>query len=284
MDIWREFRKTEALLWQRYSPHRKDVSALSVRELTVRYENAVALDGVSFEVSAGERLAVVGPNGAGKSTLFKCVAGVTVFSEGDIHVYGYEPGGHICIAYLPQRTQVDWRFPVSVADVVMMGRVGRQGLFRPTDHKDREMVHNALEVVDLLAVADRPISQLSGGQQQRMFIARAVAQEADLVLMDEPLSGLDVKSQEDIFKILNTLRSQKVTVLVALHDLQIAAEKFDRVLLLNRRLIAIGSPEDALAAKYLMEAYEGRLRIVNAEKGYLALGDTCCDDEAHVHD
>jgi manganese/iron transport system ATP-binding protein len=187
-------------------------------------------------------LAVVGPNGAGKSTLFKLIAGVLPSSSGQVTVYGSQPGGHICIAYVPQRSQVDWSFPVSVADVVMMGRVGKLGLFRRPGRKDWDYVHESLAVVGMGDLAGRQIGELSGGQQQRVFIARALAQEAELMLMDEPLTGLDVPSQQDIFEVLAALRARGVTVMIATHDLNLAAERFDRVMLLNRRLLGLGRP------------------------------------------
>jgi ABC-type Mn2+/Zn2+ transport system ATPase subunit len=217
----------------------------------------------------------VGPNGAGKSTLFKVIAGILKPAEGQVHVYGQEPHGHICIAYVPQRSQVDWSFPVSVADVVMMGRVGQIGLFRHRTARDQELVRGALKVVNLGDMAGRQISQLSGGQQQRMFIARAVAQEAELMLMDEPLAGLDVNSQEDIFRILEELARRNVTVMVALHDLQLAAEWFDQVMLLNKRLLGFGDAEQVLNSQNLIEAYGS---LVHTDKGVLVVADTCCDE------
>jgi ABC-type Mn2+/Zn2+ transport system ATPase subunit len=244
----------------------------------VRYESGLALDDVSFALEEGERSAVVGPNGAGKSTLFKVIAGVLKPTAGQVHVYGHEPGGHICIAYVPQRSQVDWNFPVNVADVVMMGRVGKIKLFRHPAARDWEIVHRSLNVVNLAHLARRQISQLSGGQQQRMFIARALAQEAGLILMDEPLTGLDVNAQDDILGVLDQLRQQGVTVMVALHDLKLAAERFERVMLLNNRMLGFGSPAQVLNSQRLMEAYGGHLHLLPTADGLLAVGDTCCDE------
>lgn len=243
----------------------------------MRYESGFALEDVSFELKAGERLAVVGPNGAGKSTLLKIIAGVLTPTDGQVHIFGHEPGGHICIAYIPQRSQADWSFPVNVADVVMMGRIGKLGLFRHPKARDREIVRHALEVVGMTQLAKRQINQLSGGQQQRMFIARTLAQEAELMLMDEPLAGLDVNSQEAIFRILNEVRQQGVTVLISLHDLNMAAQLFDRVMLLNHQLIGLGSPKEVFTPENLMSAYGGHLHLVPTAEGTLAIGDTCCD-------
>jgi ABC-type Mn2+/Zn2+ transport system ATPase subunit len=225
---------------------------------------------------------VVGPNGAGKSTLLKVIAGVLPLTEGQVQIFGHEPGGHICIAYVPQRSLVDWSFPVTVADVVMMGRVGQLGLFRNPRASDWALVHQALEIVGMGEYAKRQISQLSGGQQQRMFIARALAQEAELMLMDEPLTGLDVNSQEDVFRILEELQIQGVTVIVSLHDLKIAAQRFNRVMLLNRQMLGFDTPEAVLTPENLVTAYGGHLHLVPTEDGALALGDTCCGEDEHI--
>ena len=280
MTLFEELRRTSS--WIRpHHQHEPGEPILQVGELNVRYNGHAALEKISFEVQNGERLAVVGPNGAGKSTLFKVIAGLYAPSSGEVHVYGHEPNGHICIAYLPQRNEVDWNFPVSVSEVVMMGRIGKLGLFNWPKARDWEIVRSSLELVGLTELAGRQIGELSGGQQQRMFIARALAQEAELMLMDEPLSGLDVGSQESILQILDTLRRQGVTVMVALHDLKLAAERFDRVMLLNGRLIGLGSPDETFTGEKLVSAYGGHLRLVSTEEGVLALEDTCCDDGVH---
>jgi manganese/iron transport system ATP-binding protein len=258
--------------------HQPDQPILAVHRLTVRYDNRLALEEITFHLHAGERVAVVGPNGAGKSTLFKVIVGVEIPASGSVRIYGSKPGRHVCIGYVPQRSQVDWAFPVSVADVVLMGRVARIGPLRWPRKKDWDCVHRALEIVGLADLAGRQIRQLSGGQQQRMFIARALAQEAELMLMDEPLSGLDVPAQEGILTLLDDLRRQGVTVMVATHDLDQAGQYFDRLMLLNRRLISFGSPEQVLLPGNLRRAYAGRLRLVDVDGGLLAVDDTCCDE------
>jgi manganese/iron transport system ATP-binding protein len=260
-------------------PHRTDTSILEVSGLTVRYEGRSALEDVTFQLTPGERIAVVGPNGAGKSTLFKVIAGVLHPTRGKVKVYGHGPGGHICIAYVPQRSQVDWSFPVNVADVVMMGRIGKLGPLRWPKARDWAYVRQCLSVVGLSDLSDRQIGELSGGQQQRMFIARALAQEAELMLMDEPLTGLDMTSQEDTFRILDELRQRQVTVLVATHDLNQAAERFDRVMLLNRRLLGLGMAEDVFTPERLAAAYGGHLRLIETDEGLMVLADTCCEGE-----
>jgi manganese/iron transport system ATP-binding protein len=258
--------------------HQLDQPILDVRHLTVRYGESIALEDITFHLHAGERIAVVGPNGAGKSTLFKVIAGVIRPTAGEVRIYGSHPSHHVCIGYVPQRSQVEWRFPVTVEDVVMMGRVARIGLLRRPGREDRQRVRQALETVGLAEMADRPIQALSGGQQQRMFIARALAQEAELLLMDEPLNGLDIPSQEGILALLDTLREQGVTLMVATHDLDQAARFFDRVMLLNRRLIGFGAPSDVFSQERLQRAYGGRLKIVQSENEQIALGDTCCQE------
>jgi manganese/iron transport system ATP-binding protein len=265
--------------FSRPAEHEPGQPVLEASHLNVRYDHVTALEDITFQLERGERVAVVGPNGAGKSTLFKVIAGVLQPSSGDVNISGHVPGGHICIAYLPQRSNVDWNFPVNVADVVMMGRIGKLGVFRWPKSSDWDYVHQCLDDVGLLPLAARQISELSGGQQQRMFIARALAQEAEIMLMDEPLSGLDVQSQEDIYNILDELRRRSVTVMVATHDLDQAATHFDRAMLLNHRLLGFGQPGDVFTTERLVSAYGGHLRLVeNGEPGLLALGDTCCDE------
>jgi manganese/iron transport system ATP-binding protein len=257
--------------------HQPDQPILEVLQLTVNYEGREALENVSFFLQTGERVAVVGPNGAGKSTLFKAVAGVLAPTSGEVKISGFGPSGHICIAYVPQRSQVDWRFPASVADVVMMGRIGKVGFFRWPRRTDWDIVHAALEEMDMEPMANRQIGELSGGQQQRTFLARALAQEAELVLLDEPLNGLDAPSQEAILFLLDKLRKQKITVMVATHDLGQAANHFDRVMLLNRRIIRFGSPQDVLTGENLLDAYGGHAQLIEGANGTSALADTCCE-------
>ncbi len=259
-----------------HTHHQPNKPILEVQHITVRYNGTAALDDITFHLHAGERVAVVGPNGAGKSTLFKVVAGVLQPNAGEVNISGSRPRGHICIAYIPQRSQVDWNFPVSVADVVMMGRSAKLGPLNWPHKKDWEYVRRALETVELSDLAARQIGQLSGGQQQRMFIARALAQEAELMLMDEPLTGLDTPSQEGLLNLLDTLKNQNVTVMVATHDLEQAARHFDRIMLLNHRMIAFDAPQEVLHTDKLLEAYGGRLKV-NSQGTMLV--DDCCPPE-----
>jgi len=259
-----------------HTSHQQDQPILDISKLEVRYNGHPALEGISFHLHAGERVAVVGPNGAGKSTLFKVVAGVLPPGKGEVKIYGSRPGSHVCIAYIPQRTQVDWKFPVSVDDVVMMGRSAILGPFRWPGKYDREAAQGALATVGLTSLAHRQISELSGGQQQRMFIARALAQEAELMLLDEPLNGLDTPAQESLLKLLDALRDRKVTVMIATHNLDQASRHFDRILLLNRKLIGFGLPGDVLSPEKLRRAYGGRYQSMNGDN-LLALDDSCDD-------
>jgi manganese/iron transport system ATP-binding protein len=282
MAILKELRKSSYI--SHPAPHVPERPIVEATGLGVRYETGFALEDINFVLHTGERVAVVGPNGAGKSTLFKVIAGVLHPTQGEVTVSGQGPDGHICIAYLPQHSQVDWNFPVTVADVVMMGRIGKLGLFGWPKRSDWDLVYRCLEIVGLSDLARRQINELSGGQQQRMFIARALAQEAELMLMDEPLNGLDIHSQELIFEILDELRGRSVTVMIATHDLEQAANRFDRVMLLNHRLLGFGRPEEVFTPQRLVNAYGGRLRILETEGEILALGDTCCDEELdHGH-
>jgi manganese/iron transport system ATP-binding protein len=261
--------------------HRPDQPVLDVSHLTFRYNGRDAIENITFHLHEGERVAIVGPNGAGKSTLIKVVAGVLQPTSGEVTIYGAHPDKHVCIGYIPQRSQVDWTFPVSVADVVMMGRSAKLGPFNWPHKRDWEFVRHALETVEISDLAARQISQLSGGQQQRMFIARALAQESELMLMDEPLTGLDTPSQEGILDLLDRLKLEKVTVMVATHDLDQAASHFDRIMLLNHKVIAFGEPTQVMQTNNLIKAYGGRLRALEGEQ-VLAVDD-CCDDGEHDH-
>jgi len=261
-----------------HQSHVPTASSVELHQVTATYAGITALDNLSFTLHQGDQVAVVGPNGAGKSTLFNLIAGIVQPAHGQVNIYGSGPQGHICVGYVPQHNRLDWRFPVTVADVVMMGRVGKIGLFRWPRRQDRELVDHALARVGMQSLANRQIGELSGGQQQRVFLARALAQEAELLLLDEPLTGLDQPSQEAILALLAQLRQQRVTVLVATHDLNQAAEHFAKVMLLNRRLIALGAPQEVLTPHLLSQAYGNQLHVVHSAQGDLILADTCCGD------
>jgi manganese/iron transport system ATP-binding protein len=250
---------------------------LTVSNLTVSYNGQHALEDVSFSVQARERVAIVGPNGAGKTTLFKALLGLIPTRRGRVQTNGAE------IGYVTQRSAVDWSFPVTVHDVVMMGRVGKMGWLRWQRPLDREVVDQCLAEVGMSTYAGRQIGELSGGQQQRVFIARALAQEATILLMDEPFSGVDAPSQEAILEILDRLRDQGVTMLVSTHDLNLAVERFDRLALLNRRLVAYGVPDQAVTPLTLAAAYGGSA-LWRGEDYAMVLGDIdCCGEGGHHH-
>ena len=251
--------------------HDHEAPPIEAANLGAVYDDTLVLEDVTFQLSGGEKVAVVGPNGAGKTTLFKIIAGIQRPSSGTIQIYGHRPGSHICVAYVPQRSQVDWDFPVTVSDVVMMGRIRRIGLFRWPKRSDWEIVHAALEQVEMMGLRGRQIGELSGGQQQRVFLAQAVAQEAEIVMLDEPLNGLDLPSQEAILEILDQFGAMGVTTLVATHDLGLAATHFDQVLLLNRRLVSAGRPDQVLSKANLVEAYGGQMHLVSEAEGVSVL-------------
>jgi ABC-type Mn2+/Zn2+ transport system ATPase subunit len=249
-------------------------------KVSASYGGKLVLQELTFEIRAGEQVALVGPNGAGKTTLFKVIAGIIKPQSGLIRVHGHRPGSHICVAYLPQQNQVDLRFPVTVSEVVMMGRIREIGMFRWPRRKDWEIVDRALGRVGMLDQRSVHIGQLSTGEQQRTFLAQAIAQEAEIVLLDEPLAGLDVLSKDAILDILDDLKAHRVTVLVAMHDLSLASDRFEKVMLLNKVLIACGSPSEAFSPELLVEAYGGHLHLVQDGDQIRVLADTHRDGMA----
>jgi len=238
--------------------------AIFVRDLSVVYPGHVALENVTFEVPQGVLAGLVGPNGAGKSTLLKAVLGLVPRVSGEVYVFGkpYETIRHR-VAYVPQREEVDWDFPVTVRDVVLMGRYGRLGLFRRPGKDDFRAAEAALKRVGMEKFRHRQIGELSGGQRQRIFIARALAQEADLYFLDEPFAGVDAASERAILEVLRELRREGKTIFVVHHDLQTVREYFDWIVVLNRRVIAAGPLSLAFTSKTLDDAYGGRLLFLD---------------------
>ncbi|MHB0856728.1 MAG: metal ABC transporter ATP-binding protein [Anaerolineae bacterium] len=261
---------------RRFYLHQEGAPSIVAEAVTLQYDGQRALEDVTFQVEPGERIAVVGPNGAGKSSLFQVLSGVIQPTRGMVRLFGGAPERHLCIAYVAQRNAVDMRFPVNVRDVVMMGRTAQIGLLRFPRRRDHAIVQECLETVGMADLARRQIGELSGGQQQRVFIARALAQESEILLLDEPMSGLDTNSQEGILGILDELKRRRVTVLVATHDLNQAARCYDRVMLLNQRLIAIGVPDKVLTSEWLGQAYGDQLRLLDMGGDVIALSDACC--------
>ncbi len=238
-----------------HTPHR-----LEVQSASVAYGSKLVLQDLSFNVPHGARVAVVGPNGAGKSTLFKALVGLLPLQSGRILIHGEPLRSHKdCVAYVPQREEVDWRFPVNVNDVVMMGRFDHDGWLTPASAEDKRVVAHSLESLGILDLQNRSIGELSGGQQQRVFLARALAQEPHILLMDEPFTGVDAPTQEATLKLLDDLQAGDVTAMISTHDLSLAAVKFDLVLLLNHRLVAFGAPQDVLTQKHLAAGFGPQL-------------------------
>jgi manganese/iron transport system ATP-binding protein len=242
-----------------------DDSAFSVRNLSVAYNGRRALEGVTLEVARGSMVGVIGPNGGGKSTLVKALLGLVPYEAGEVEILGRKPRRRVrrLVGYVPQREEVDWNFPVSVFDVVMMGRVPALGLLRQPSRRDRELVTGALETVGMADHAEARIGELSGGQQQRVFLARALAQEAEILLLDEPVSGVDALAQHEIFDLLRRLQDRGKTVLVTTHDLTCVTERFNAALLLNRRVVAYGPPDEVFTPELLNAAYGSHLRIID---------------------
>lgn len=238
--------------------------ALEVHDLTVAYHKKPVLWGVDLAVPRGRLVGIVGPNGAGKSTLIKAAMGMLPLSSGWVKVFGEPVKKNLTrIGYVPQRESVDWDFPVSVKDVVLMGRYGHLGLFKRPTKRDRDIAHECLEKVKMLPYANRQISNLSGGQQQRVFLARALAQESDLYFMDEPFAGVDAATESAIVTLLHELRNKGKTLLVVHHDLPTARDYFDTLLLLNMRVVAFGRTEDVFTHELLQKTYGGRLTILS---------------------
>ena len=232
-----------------------------IRDASVRFDATTVLESFSLNIQHGEMIGIIGPNGAGKTTLLRLIAGLIKPWSGELFVFGRTPAGHRCISYVPQRSTIDWHFPVTALDLVLMGRVPRLGLLKRPGAKDRRLAHEALEAVNLGHVSHRHIGELSGGQQQRVFIARALAQEAHLLLLDEPLTGLDSQAQTDIFHLLGELHRNSVTVLMSLHDLEQANRHFQRILLMKGGVVADGGPGEVLTHDNLSAAYGRHLHL-----------------------
>jgi manganese/zinc/iron transport system ATP- binding protein len=246
---------------------------LLVRGLTVSYGRRPAVFAIDATMQAGSMTAIVGPNGAGKSSFLKGALGIVPRLSGEIRVFGVPlEAARRRIAYVPQRASVDWDFPARVADVVMMGLYPQLGLLRLAGRRHRAAAAACLERVGMAEFAGRQIGQLSGGQQQRVFLARALAQDADLLLLDEPFAGVDAATERAIVSVLRGLRAEGRTIVCVHHDLSTVAEYFDGVLLLNVRKIAEGPVAAAFTEENLQAAYGGRLAASQIEALRLAAG------------
>ena len=229
-------------------------ASLSIQDVAVEFDGHMALRDVTFEVAAGTLMGVVGPNGGGKSTLFNTIAGLLPVRRGTVTLHRVDQkSGEL--AYVPQQESVNWRLPVTAMDVVMMGRCCRQGWFRRPGKRDRELVNACLGRVGLWDHRAALMTELSGGQRQRVFVARALAQEASVLLLDEAFSGVDVGAQEDLVEVLQTLRDEGRIVLLATHDLTNLAGRFDQVLCLNRHVCACGPPDQVFTSEVMEKLY-----------------------------
>ena len=233
-------------------------AALEWRAVRFGYPGAPtpALDGVTLSIQPGERVALVGPNGAGKSTLIKLTVGLERLQEGTISIYGNPSGS--CrhrVALVPQRSEVDWQFPVTVREAVMMGRYVHLGWLKRPRAEDHDAVERAMGITKIRDLADRQVGELSGGQQQRVMLARTLAHDADLLLLDEPVNHVDVATQELIFHVLEDLSTQGKTTVVSTHDLGILKVHFSRAVFLDHHIIADGPVGEVLTAKTIARAY-----------------------------
>ena len=248
------------------------LAPLSIHDLTVAYHRKPVLWDVDLEVPAGKLIGIVGPNGAGKSTLIKAVLDLLPRASGRVTIFGKSyKESRSRVGYVPQRESVDWDFPVSALDVVAMGRYGKIGWFRPVTRSHKDAAMDALDRVGIANLAHRQISQLSGGQQQRAFLARALVQDADLYLMDEPFAAVDAATETAIVGLLQDLRTSGKTCLVVHHDLQTVREYFDEVILMNMRVVAHGPTETTFTEENLRKTYGGKLTLLG-EAAQAAVG------------
>ena len=238
---------------------------LDIHDVTVAYHRRPVIWDVDLTLKQPQLAAIVGPNGAGKSTLIKAVLGLVPMASGDVQIFGH-PVAKVRqrIGYVPQRESVDWDFPVSVLDVVLMGTYGQLGWIRRPGKAERDWARQCLEKVGLVQYERQQIGQLSGGQQQRVFLARALAQKADIYFMDEPMAGVDAATERTIFHLLEELRQAGKTIIAVHHDLRTVPQYFDYVVLLNVRLVAAGPLETVFTPENLRKTYGGRLALLDA--------------------
>ena len=257
-------------------PHEPGL-ALHVEDLTVSYDDRPALWDIDLNIPPGVMAGVVGPNGAGKSTLLKAVLGLVPLSAGHVRLFGYPyRNQRRRVGYVPQRSSVDWDFPTTAVDVVTMGLYGKLGWLRWPGRRERDLALRALDEVGMEALADRQISELSGGQQQRVFIARALVQQPDILLLDEPMAGVDATTERSIIDILGRLRSEGRTIIVVHHDLQTVQRYFDWLVMLNVRVIAAGPLDAVYTPRNLRRTYGGQVALLDA-------GGEATDESAHAN-
>lgn len=244
----------------------KHSPVLDIKGLSAGYRRTMALEDVSLQVSPGEITGIIGPNGSGKTTLFKVVLGLLRPWSGEIYLFGQPNGSQRAqVGYMPQTELVDWDFPVSVGDVALMGRYGRLGLLRRPTGKDRKASEEALERVGMAHLRRRLIGELSGGQRRRVLLARALADSPRLLLLDEPLAGLDATAQHQLLDIVRGLQSEGTTVVLSTHDLSCVSGACHRAACLNRRLVAFGTPDEVLTERILSETFGTHLLMVHLD-------------------
>ncbi len=235
---------------------------IDIKGLSVSYDRKMVLTNIYLEVEEGQIYGVIGPNGAGKSTLFKAILGLVDINVGQIKVKGGSIKSHRKgVVYVPQKSEIDWQFPATVFDVVLMGRYPHKGIFQRLNRTDKDLAMKALKDMDIEHLKDRQIGELSGGQQQRVFLARALCQEADVFLLDEPFVGIDITTEEKIISILKRLGKEGKTLLVIHHDLSTVREYFDKIVMINQRLIAFGDVETTFTDENISKAYGEQLTI-----------------------
>lgn len=239
------------------------MKVLEVKNLTISYHKKTAIKGINLEIESGNIIGIVGPNGAGKSTLMKGILGMIPKDTGEVKAFGEDvKKSLIKISYIPQKEIIDWDFPVNVEEVVTMGRYAHLPMVGFPGPKDKEIVKQAMEKVEITDLADRQIRNLSGGQQQRIFLARALAQESELFLLDEPFVGVDAKTERAIFALMKELKAQGKTLMVVHHDLGKVLDYFDKLILINQTLIAYGDTKDVFTPELLHKTYGGRLTVL----------------------
>ena len=266
--------------------------ALEVRNLWAGYNGKPVLEAINFQIDRGDMVGIIGPNGSGKSTLIKTVLGLVKPMRGEVSVLGRDgtPERHL-VGYTPQTELVDWDFPVTVFDVALMGRYSRRGLFRRTTKEDREAADASLELVKISDLRDRLIGELSGGQRRRVLLARAMAHNPELLLLDEPMAGLDATAQHQLLDLLDELRAKGATVVLSTHDLSCVSSRCDKAACLNRRLIAFGKPSEVLNEQVLGDTFGTHLLMVHLDGQAYAVqhhthpdGTPEIDHSDHKHD
>lgn len=266
--------------------------ALEFRDLWAGYNGKPVLEAINFQIDRGDMVGIIGPNGSGKSTLIKTILGLVKPMRGEVLVLGRDgkPERHL-VGYTPQTELVDWDFPVTVFDVALMGRYSRRGLFRRTTKEDREAADASLELVKIFDLRDRLIGELSGGQRRRVLLARAMAHSPELLLLDEPMAGLDATAQHQLLDLLDELRAKGATVILSTHDLSCVSSRCDKAACLNRRLIAFGKPSEVLNEQVLGDTFGTHLLMVHLDGQAYAVqhhthpgGTPEIDHSDHKHD